>query len=41
VYDYPYMRVDGGKVAETIGEIDRYAFRINGTTRFYMALGGH
>ena len=40
IYNYPYIRLSGDQVAY-VGELDRYAFRLNETTRFFMTLGSH
>jgi hypothetical protein len=40
VYDYPMMRLDGDILRNQLS-LDKYAFRINDTSRFYMQLGMH
>jgi hypothetical protein len=41
IYDTPIIRLKGDTLQFVQGEIDRYAFRINETSRFMMALGGN
>jgi len=40
VYDYPYLRLSGEMLGYEL-MLDRYAFRVNETSRFFMTLGSH
>ena len=40
IYDYPFMRL-GDSLISYQKDLDRYAFRVNETSRFYMHLGSH
>ena len=40
VYDYPFIRLSGESISYKL-ELDRYAFRINDTSRFFLTLGMH
>jgi steroid 5-alpha reductase family enzyme len=40
IYDYQLIRVSGAIINERT-QIDRYAFRVNKTSRFFLNLGMH